>query len=223
MAKMILNGIEYAGIEINDTQPIGEIIDSGSDEVPLGYLPCDGRSLLRSEYPELFKAIGTKYGAVDAQHFNLPNEEEAESVIDDNETSLEKTWSSSKIQEKINAGGWEDITSSVTLTKVSGNSNVVKMGCYLTKGFVKINFNILMTATTTAGSNISKFTFSSSRFTSSGILSRVFSSTYYGATVVTYGCNVYDGENNTITVRNSSTSNTNDEYQCCLVIPVRNN
>lgn len=76
MAKMILNGIEYAGIEINDTQPIGEIIDSGSDEVPLGYLPCDGRSLLRSEYPELFKAIGTKYGAVDAQHFNLPNEDE---------------------------------------------------------------------------------------------------------------------------------------------------
>lgn len=72
MAKMILNGIEYAGIEINDTQPIGEIIDSGSDTAPLGYLPCDGRSLLRSEYPELFKAIGTKYGAVDAQHFNLP-------------------------------------------------------------------------------------------------------------------------------------------------------
>ena len=76
MAKMILNGIEYAGIEINDTQPVGEIIDSGSDTAPLGYLPCDGRSLLRSEYPELFKAIGTKYGAVDAQHFNLPNEDE---------------------------------------------------------------------------------------------------------------------------------------------------
>lgn len=40
---------------------------------PPGALPLDGQSLLRSEYPRLFKRIGTYYGAADALHFNLPD------------------------------------------------------------------------------------------------------------------------------------------------------
>ena len=35
-------------------------------------LLCDGRSLLRTDYPTLFAAIGTKFGAVDGTHFTLP-------------------------------------------------------------------------------------------------------------------------------------------------------
>ena len=41
--------------------------------MPAGTLICDGASLLRSEWPELFEAIGTKYGAADEEHFSLPN------------------------------------------------------------------------------------------------------------------------------------------------------
>jgi microcystin-dependent protein len=37
------------------------------------WLKCDGASLLRSSYPALFTAIGTRFGSVDGTHFNLPN------------------------------------------------------------------------------------------------------------------------------------------------------
>jgi microcystin-dependent protein len=51
----------------------GFIMGLPFDSVPTGYLKCDGSSLLREDYEELFKAIGTIYGAVDDYHFNLPN------------------------------------------------------------------------------------------------------------------------------------------------------
>lgn len=38
-----------------------------------GWLVCDGRSLLRSEYRELYDVIGTDFGSSDAYHFNIPN------------------------------------------------------------------------------------------------------------------------------------------------------
>lgn len=41
----------------------------------LGWLRCDGRSLLRSEYRALFAVLGTSFGSVDATHFNLPDAE----------------------------------------------------------------------------------------------------------------------------------------------------
>lgn len=39
----------------------------------LSWLACDGASLLRSDYPDLFAVIGTIYGAADGTHFNLPD------------------------------------------------------------------------------------------------------------------------------------------------------
>lgn len=41
--------------------------------VPTHWFPCDGRSLLRTAYAELFTAIGTNYGNVDSTHFNVPD------------------------------------------------------------------------------------------------------------------------------------------------------
>jgi len=40
---------------------------------PDGYLFCDGQSILRSSYLDLFTEIGTIFGAVDISHFNVPN------------------------------------------------------------------------------------------------------------------------------------------------------
>lgn len=51
----------------------GFIIGLPFNSIPTGYLKCDGSSLLREEYEDLFKAIGTIYGYVDNYHFNLPN------------------------------------------------------------------------------------------------------------------------------------------------------
>ena len=40
---------------------------------PSGTLFCDGASVLRADYPELFAVIGTQWGAVDLSHFNVPD------------------------------------------------------------------------------------------------------------------------------------------------------
>lgn len=51
----------------------GAIVGLAYDEVPVGYLKCDGASLLREDYKELFDVIGTIYGYEDDYHFNLPD------------------------------------------------------------------------------------------------------------------------------------------------------
>jgi microcystin-dependent protein len=49
----------------------------GTETPPTGWLECDGSSLLKASYPDLFsgyeRSIGTAYGSVDADHFNLPD------------------------------------------------------------------------------------------------------------------------------------------------------
>lgn len=52
----------------------GFIYPLASHVVPEGFLLCDGKEYLRSEYPELFAAIGTMYGSGDGvSTFNVPN------------------------------------------------------------------------------------------------------------------------------------------------------
>jgi microcystin-dependent protein len=53
---------------------IGEIVTFAGPTSPSpNWLSCDGASLLRTDYPDLFTVIGTTYGAVDSSHFNTPN------------------------------------------------------------------------------------------------------------------------------------------------------
>jgi len=53
---------------------IGEIITyAGTTSPNSSWLPCDGASLLRIDYPDLFAVIGTTYGAADSSHFNIPD------------------------------------------------------------------------------------------------------------------------------------------------------
>ena len=52
---------------------VGEVSAFAKDSDPAGYLLCDGREVSRADYPELFAAIGTKYGEGDGETtFNLP-------------------------------------------------------------------------------------------------------------------------------------------------------
>ena len=46
---------------------------AGNGDIPVGFLLCNGASVLRETYPDLFDVIGTTYGAVDDTHFNLPD------------------------------------------------------------------------------------------------------------------------------------------------------
>lgn len=53
---------------------IGEVIAyAGPTSPDARWLLCDGSSLLRVDYPDLFTTIGTVYGAADGTHFSLPD------------------------------------------------------------------------------------------------------------------------------------------------------
>jgi len=53
---------------------IGEIIAfAGSVSPDPRWLLCDGSSVLRSAYPDLFTVCGASFGAVDGTHFNVPD------------------------------------------------------------------------------------------------------------------------------------------------------
>ncbi len=52
----------------------GKIIVWSSNTIPSGYLLCDGRAVSRTTYADLFKIIGTTYGAGDGSTtYNLPD------------------------------------------------------------------------------------------------------------------------------------------------------
>jgi len=56
--------------------PIGSMtmFAGWTDRPPAGWLPCDGRALVRADYPALFSLLGTNYGAGNGTTtFNLPN------------------------------------------------------------------------------------------------------------------------------------------------------
>lgn len=54
--------------------PVGAILPYASGiAIPHTFLLCDGASVQRADYPYLFESIGTIYGSVDAQSFNVPD------------------------------------------------------------------------------------------------------------------------------------------------------
>ena len=57
-----------------EVEPIGTIFAFAGNDIPSGYLPCNGGAISRTTYADLFAAIGTTYGVGDGSTtFNLPN------------------------------------------------------------------------------------------------------------------------------------------------------
>lgn len=57
-----------------EVEPIGTIYAFAGNNIPSGYLPCNGGAISRTTYADLFAVIGTTYGAGDGSTtFNLPN------------------------------------------------------------------------------------------------------------------------------------------------------
>lgn len=54
-------------------EPLGIVKMWAGSTLPTGYLYCQGQSLSRIEYADLFDAIGTRFGSDDASTFKLPN------------------------------------------------------------------------------------------------------------------------------------------------------
>lgn len=75
-----------------DSIPVGTIVEYSGNELPTGYLSCDGQEVSRSEYSSLFDVIGTTYGSGDGSTtFNLPNLKGKVAVgIDENDTDFDE-------------------------------------------------------------------------------------------------------------------------------------
>jgi microcystin-dependent protein len=69
-------GLTVIGALNGDTSifmPSGSIIAYAGSAAPTAWLLCNGSSILRASYPNLFTAIGTTYGSADGSHFTLPD------------------------------------------------------------------------------------------------------------------------------------------------------
>lgn len=69
-------------VEGEGGSPIGSVIAFAGVRIPNGWMLCDGRSLLKSEYPELYQALGDTYNlnpfqgdnfVLTANHFRIPD------------------------------------------------------------------------------------------------------------------------------------------------------
>ena len=45
----------------------------GSSTIPNNWMICDGTSLVRADYPDLYNITGVCFGAADGTHFNIPD------------------------------------------------------------------------------------------------------------------------------------------------------
>lgn len=69
-----LYGLEVTPKQYVDNKwVVGDIKHSVRNTDHMGWLLCDGRSLSRESYPELFAIIGTAFGSSSGTTFNLPN------------------------------------------------------------------------------------------------------------------------------------------------------
>ncbi len=92
--------------------PIGTVVFYLGTTIPDGYLLCNGASLIRTEFPELFEVLGTKCGSVDSAHFTLP---------DTHHRFLEGTTTLSEVGQYI-AAGLPNNTFAFSLHNVQGAS-----------------------------------------------------------------------------------------------------
>jgi microcystin-dependent protein len=65
------------GYQASFPVPVGAIFSYAGGTtaglLPQEYLICDGTSYLRTDYPELFRVIGTTFGSASGTTFNVPN------------------------------------------------------------------------------------------------------------------------------------------------------
>ena len=72
--KIELTTAEWVNKKLSAYMPTGTVLPFAGNTVPENYLLCDGSAVSRSTYADLFKVIGTTYGAGNGSTtFNLPN------------------------------------------------------------------------------------------------------------------------------------------------------
>lgn len=141
-----VSGLSDAISAAANAVPPGTIITFGGRTIPNGYLLCNGAAVSRTQYPNLFAAIGTIYGSGNGSTtFNLPN---------DHHRVDEGTTSASEVGTKVEAGApnitgalkngrahMEPFEASGALTYNEWASNLYKNGVGGALGGVIFGFN----------------------------------------------------------------------------------
>lgn len=82
--------------ETSPSVPTGTLLPFAGTVIPAGYLPCNGANVSRTDYANLFAAIGTKWGEGDGSTtFTLPNF---------NDRFIEGTTDTEKVGQYLEAG-----------------------------------------------------------------------------------------------------------------------
>ncbi len=68
-----IGGTSTGAVSIPSLVPPGSMVAYAGSSAPTGWLLCFGQSVLRTDYPALFTAIGVTFGSVDGTHFTLPD------------------------------------------------------------------------------------------------------------------------------------------------------
>ena len=99
--------------------PSGVILSFAGDIPPEGFLICNGCSISREQYPNLFKVIGTKYGSENKASFNVPNLNDRfiQGASDKNKVGSYLSSSSPNIKGKISS--YMHYSSNSTLFQIS--------------------------------------------------------------------------------------------------------
>ena len=72
--KLHVNGkINVGGSIISKDGIVGQVVYFARNTAPEGWLKCNGATISRTTYAELFNAIGTTFGAGDGSTFGLPD------------------------------------------------------------------------------------------------------------------------------------------------------
>lgn len=109
--------------------PTGSLVPFAGAVIPEGYLLCNGAAVSRTTFANLFKVIGTLWGAGDGSTtFNLP---------DFNNRFIEGTTDTTKVGKKLEAG-LPNITGQYTNT--ARNSSLSWSGCVTLKDNGAISF-----------------------------------------------------------------------------------
>ena len=145
--------------------PVGSIIPYLGGDVPYGWLLANGASVLRSQYDKLFALIGTKFGAADKAHFNLPNL---------HHRFIEGTTTLSEVGSYV-AAGLPNIKGSINN---ADGGNFVADGCFRSEAAPNVGYTI--TASYTGGSSRQTFIASRSNPTYSDSVSTVQPAGLYG-------------------------------------------
>ena len=98
--------------------PSGTITMFGGANAPTGYLLCNGASVARSTYADLFAIVGTTYGSASATHFNVPNLSQKFPQGKDSSTTLGATGGNASVTPSGSVGSFTPSGS----VSVSGNT-----------------------------------------------------------------------------------------------------